>query len=153
MSEIGAAEIGFESVLFELRCGINALNAIHATMSEGPDDPENYVDALYCVHGYLIERERSLESIYEGYRAAKAEVRKGGGGMSCDKIMAGGNLDNIVGLLIHCRAVLDTIQMAMGDNSLADAAAGVCNLLDGIIRDFRADIDGAEDYTGKGTEA
>lgn len=65
-----------------------------------------------------------------------------------DKIMAGGNLDNIVGRLIHCRAVLDTIQMAMGDDSLVDAVAGVCDLLDSINRDFQADIDGAEDYKG-----
>lgn len=69
------------------------------------------------------------------------------------KIMATGNLDNIVGLLIHCRAVLDTIQMAMGDNSLADAVAGVCDLLDGISRDFQADIDGADDYTGEVVQA
>ncbi len=66
--------------------------------------------------------------------------------MKYDQIMAGGNLDNIVGRLIHCRAVLDTIQMAMGDDSLVDAVAGVCDLLDGISRDFQADIDSAADY-------
>lgn len=73
--------------------------------------------------------------------------------MIADKIMAVGNLDNIVGRLIRCRAVLDAIQMAMGDDSLVDAVAGVCDLLDGISRDFRADIDGADDYNGKGTGA
>ena len=67
------------------------------------------------------------------------------------KIMAGGNLDNIVGRLIHCRAVLDTIQKAMGDNPLVDAVAGVCDLLDGIGRDLQAAIDSAEDYIPEAT--
>jgi len=66
--------------------------------------------------------------------------------MKYDKIIPGGSLDNIVGRLIHCRAVLDTIQMAMGDDPLVDTIAGVCDLLDSINRDFQADIDGAKDY-------
>ena len=67
--------------------------------------------------------------------------------MTENKIMAGENLDNIVGRLIRCRAVLDTLIMAVGDDPLADTVAGVRDLLDSIIRDFQADIDGAEDYT------
>ena len=68
-----------------------------------------------------------------------------------DKIMAGSNLDNIVGRLIRCHAVLDTIQKAMGDDPLVDAVAGVCDLLDSISRDFQANIDGAEDYIPEAT--
>lgn len=71
--------------------------------------------------------------------------------MKYKKIMAGGKLDNIVGRLIHCRAVLDTLIMAMGDDPLADAVAGVCDLLESICRDFQADIDGAEDFPVKET--
>lgn len=66
-----------------------------------------------------------------------------------DKIMVGGDPNNIVGRLIHCRAVLDAIQMAMGDDPLVDAVAGVCDLLDGMSRDIQADIDAAGDYAGK----
>ena len=72
--------------------------------------------------------------------------------MKYDKIMAGGNLENIVGRLIHCRAVLDTLIMAMGDDPLVDAVAGVGDLLDGISRDLQADIDGAEDYIKEAAE-
>ena len=66
--------------------------------------------------------------------------------MKNDMIMAGGNLENIIGRLIHCRAVLDTLIMAMGDDPLVGAVAGVCDLLDSISRDFQTDIDSAEDY-------
>ena len=72
--------------------------------------------------------------------------------MTEDKIMAGGNLDNIVGRLIHCRAVLDMLIMAMGDDPFVDGVAGVGDLLDGISRDLQADIDGAEDYIKEAAE-
>ena len=38
--------------------------------------------------------------------------------MKCDKIMAGENLDNIMGRLTRCRAVFDVIHanMASGEN-------------------------------------
>ena len=52
-----------ESVLFELECGLNALDAIHTAMSEGPNSPEEYIDALYCIHDYLLERERALKEL------------------------------------------------------------------------------------------
>ena len=63
-----------------------------------------------------------------------------------DKIMAGGSLDDIVGRLTCCHAVLDVIRMDMEAEKVADAIAGACDLLNSIIRDFQADIDSAEDY-------
>lgn len=66
MEEIKKIEIctgGLESVLFELGCGLCALDAIHAAMAEGSNEPGNYVDALYCVHDYLRERERAAKAI------------------------------------------------------------------------------------------
>lgn len=68
--------------------------------------------------------------------------------MKYDKIMAGGNLDNIMSRLIYCGALLDVLIGAMGDNDMVDALAGVHDLLNSICRDFQADIDAAEDYTG-----
>lgn len=66
-----------------------------------------------------------------------------------DKIMAGGNLDNIVARLTYCGALLDALIAAMGDNKMVDALSGVHDLLNSICRDFQADIDGAEDYIGE----
>lgn len=66
MEEIKKIEIcagRLESVLFELECGLNALDAIYAAMAEAPNDPGDYVDALYCVHDYLRERERAVKAI------------------------------------------------------------------------------------------
>lgn len=68
--------------------------------------------------------------------------------MKYDKIMAGGNLENIMARLVYCSALLDVLIGAMGDNGMMDALAGVHDLLNSINRDFRADIDAAEDYTG-----
>lgn len=69
--------------------------------------------------------------------------------MKYDKIMAGGNLENIMSRLVYCNALLDALVGAMGDNSMADALAGVHDLLNSINRDFQADIDAAEDYHGE----
>ena len=67
--------------------------------------------------------------------------------MKYDKIMAGGNLDNIMGRLICCNALLDALRLAMDDaDPMVDALAGVHDLLEVICRDFQADIDSAEDY-------
>jgi len=62
--------------------------------------------------------------------------------------MAGGNLDNIMGRLICCRALLDAIRWAMTDESstIEDALAGAGDLLTSICKDFEADIDAAEDF-------
>lgn len=74
--------------------------------------------------------------------------------MKCDKIMAGSNLENIVGRLICCNALLDALRFAMDDVSpMVDALAGVHDLLEMICRDFQADIAAAEDYTGDGVRA
>ncbi len=65
IEKVQAPKINLESILFELECGLNALDAIRTAMAEGPDDPENYLNALYCVHDYLKERDCALNSIYE----------------------------------------------------------------------------------------
>lgn len=69
--------------------------------------------------------------------------------MKYDKIMAGGNLEDIMSRLVYCNALLDALVGAMGDNSMADALAGVHDLLNSINQDFQADIDAAEDYHGE----
>ncbi len=66
-----------------------------------------------------------------------------------DKIMAGGNLDNIVARLTYCGALLDALIGAMDDNRMVDALAGAHDLLNSICRDFQADIDSAEDCIGE----
>ena len=70
-----------------------------------------------------------------------------------DKIMAGGNLENIVARLIYCGALLDALIGAMGENNMVDALAGVHYLLKSINRDFQADIDAAEDYVEEAVQA
>jgi len=71
--------------------------------------------------------------------------------MKYDKIMAGGDLDNIIARLIYCEALLDALIGAMGDDCMVDALSGVQDLLNSICRDFQADIDAAEDYTEEAT--
>lgn len=92
------------------------------------------------------EREREL-----GAQSAEKWKWKGDGGMKYDKIMAGGNLENIMTRLNGCRALLYLLYESAGVSAVPeDAISGVCDLLEMICRDFQADIDGAEDYTGKG---
>lgn len=102
---------------------------------------------------FELARAYELQGFINGFRLCaqmgRELRRKGGQGLEYDKIMAGDNLDNIVGRLIRCRAVLDTTQMAMGENPLVEAVAGVGDLLESIIQDFQTDIDAAEDYTGE----
>lgn len=70
--------------------------------------------------------------------------------MKYDKVMAGGNLDNIVLRLDCCAALLRVLHASLGENGgpdgLCDALAGACDLLETINRDFQADIDAAEDH-------
>lgn len=69
--------------------------------------------------------------------------------MEFDKIMAGGNLENIVLRLDCCAALLRVLHASLGESSgLCDALHGACDLLETINRDFQADIDAAEDYKG-----
>lgn len=63
-----------------------------------------------------------------------------------DKIMAGGNLEEIMNRMIGCHAVLEVIHQAAGKSSLADAIAGAVDLMRSICMDFEADISAAEDY-------
>ena len=68
--------------------------------------------------------------------------------MKYDKIMAGGNLENIMDRLKGLRALLYLFYETAGVSDIPeDAVKGVCDLADVICRDFQADIDGAEDYT------
>lgn len=74
--------------------------------------------------------------------------------MKYDKIMAGGNLDNIVSRLNGCRALVDTLREIVGVSTISEEAlGGISDLLEMICRDFQADIDAAEDYTGEGANA
>lgn len=67
--------------------------------------------------------------------------------MKCEKIMGEGNLENIMTRLIGCRALLCLLcEDAMVKAVSAEALSGVCDLLETICRDFRADIDSAGDY-------
>jgi len=67
-----------------------------------------------------------------------------------DKIMAGGNLENIMDRLNGCRAVLYALYEIAGTSAVSENALyGACDLLEMICRDFQADIDAAEDYTGQ----
>lgn len=70
-----------------------------------------------------------------------------------DKIMAGGNLDDIMLRLTCCNALLDALIYSMNDNSMVDALNGVHDLLTSICKDFQADIDAAEDYIGEEAQA
>lgn len=42
-----------DSISYQIRCGVNALDAVHTAMEEGPNKPEGYIDALFCVWNYL----------------------------------------------------------------------------------------------------
>lgn len=64
--------------------------------------------------------------------------------MKYDKTMTRGNLDNIVGRLIGCHAVLDIIHEAASDSPLADAIAGATDLLRSIYEDLEANISAEE---------
>lgn len=57
-----------------------------------------------------------------------------------------GNLNDILDRLYSCCAVLDVIRSDMGNrsNELTGALCGATDLLKSIIRDFQADVDGAE---------
>ena len=75
--------------------------------------------------------------------------------MEHDKIMAGGNLDNIVCRLNSCLAMLRVVHSnlaAEDDSDTVDALYGACDMLRAIIQDFEADIAGADDVTGEMAE-
>lgn len=65
-----------------------------------------------------------------------------------DKIIAGGNLENIMTRLWACCATFRVIHSSMECDANADsidALYGACDLLRGIVEDLQADIDAAED--------
>lgn len=74
-----------------------------------------------------------------------------------DKIMAGGNLDDIVTRLSCCHSMLTTLWMTMAERGVngtwTDALCGCADLLNSINRDFEADINSAEDIQDKGATA
>ena len=64
-----------------------------------------------------------------------------------DKIMAGGNLDDIVERLKGCEALIWAIAQTAGTGTTSENALhGVADLLSCITRDLEADIGSAEDY-------
>lgn len=67
--------------------------------------------------------------------------------MEYDKIMAGGNLDNIVARLTACTAMIAIVHANMSDDGdIAEALYGCVDSLTSIKRDFEADIACADDY-------
>ena len=64
------------------------------------------------------------------------------------KIMAGGNLENILSRMVCCCAVLNAVRESDIENPLTDALAGASDLLGRICDDFEAEISDAEDYAG-----
>ena len=64
-----------------------------------------------------------------------------------DKIMAGKNLENVYMRLTACLAMFRVIHDDMDDcGDLCEAMYGACDLLQGILNDFEADMEAAEDY-------
>ena len=64
-----------------------------------------------------------------------------------DKIMAGQNLRDISDRLHWCLSMFRTIHSDMNDESdTYYAMFGACCFLQGILKDFSADIDSAKDY-------
>lgn len=73
--------------------------------------------------------------------------------LECDKIMAGGNLDDIVERLKGCEALVWAIAQTAGMSTTPeDALRGVADLLSCITRDLEADISAAEDYLEGGLQ-
>lgn len=62
------------------------------------------------------------------------------------KVMASGNLDEIMGRLVCFGSLLESIRLSMDEeDSTVDALASAKDLLSCICRDFQADIDSAEE--------
>lgn len=67
--------------------------------------------------------------------------------MKYDKIMAGGNLENIMSRLKGCRLLLCILtEHAECSETPSEVLQSAADLLESICRDFQADIDAAEDY-------
>ena len=74
--------------------------------------------------------------------------------MTEDKIMAGGNLENIVSRLTGCQLLLCILtEHADCSTTPTEVIQAVADLLESITRDLQADIDGAEDYIEKEASA
>lgn len=71
--------------------------------------------------------------------------------MKYDKIMAGGNLENISARLVGCVALFKTLHANANSPGpdFCDALYGAIDLLEMICKERQADIDGAEDYNGE----
>jgi len=66
------------------------------------------------------------------------------------KIMGASNLESTVFRLECCRALINALcEAAEASVTSGEALNGVSDLLGSICRDFQADIDSAEDYTGE----
>lgn len=49
----------------ELQRGVNALSAVQAAMTDGPNSPESFTDGLYCVWDYLSDKVKALSRLLE----------------------------------------------------------------------------------------
>lgn len=62
------------------------------------------------------------------------------------KLMAVGNLENIMNRINGCRSLVDMLMKVAGTFAIpVDALSGISDLLETICRDFQADIDCADD--------
>ena len=64
-----------------------------------------------------------------------------------DKILARVNLENIVSRLTNCIALMKVVHTNAANGEVSAALGGVCDLLEGILRDFMADVESAADAT------
>ncbi len=63
-----------------------------------------------------------------------------------DKIMAGGNLEEVLERMGRACALLRcAYQSAKGGDFIPDALGAVCDLMEGLHRDFQADVEAAEE--------
>lgn len=66
------------------------------------------------------------------------------------KVMTNSSLENMMTRLSGCLALLRVLYASAGTSVTSEEELeGVCDLLESIRKDFQADIDAAEDYTGK----
>ena len=52
-----------ENACLRLQAAVSALEALHAAMQEGPNDPGEYVDGLFCLCLFIGEETVKLQKV------------------------------------------------------------------------------------------
>lgn len=60
-----------DCISYEISCAANALGAVHDAMRNGDNEPEGYLDALYCVYDYLWDKQKKLRAAVDRVCEAK----------------------------------------------------------------------------------